>query len=73
MHWDGWMDDACVMFSFLPGVMIHTVLHTWLTCVHWEQNNQGDSVIGGLWLFLRNGVYSSLHLMCTMFVAYFGN
>lgn len=67
------MDDACGMFSFLPRVMINIILHAWLIYFHWEQNDEWDSVIGGLCLFLRNFVYSSLHLMYSMLVAYFEN
>lgn len=67
------MDDAGGMFSFSPGVMIPIILHAWLMCFHWEQNDEWDSVIGGLCLFLRNFVYSSLHLRYSMVVAYFGN
>lgn len=53
MHWDGWMNDACGMFSFLPGVTAHIILHAWLIYCHWEQNGELDLVIG-LCLLLRS-------------------
>lgn len=56
VRWDDWMNDACGMFSFLPGVTAHIILHVWLIYSHWEQNDEGDSVFGGLCLQLRSSL-----------------